>query len=211
MNAMANKSDERPAAMLTPAQREYLRGERDEMSADAERALRSRIRERVKTGFMDFQLLWESWDEDEADQVFKDLFYTGEPDEQVDAAAAFADMFALCYSGLFVHEKFDSLFSRGIRQAEESFRGDPTDVVVSVAPREEFVETHDRETVERGIKKLAESPEGLTRLTDAEARGVIDVFIGGGGFPDLERKYRDEIYSDHSFDDDVEPTPGEES
>jgi hypothetical protein len=48
---------ERPRGLLSEADRAYLRGE-TELSDSAERNARHRIRERIKSGLKDFELLW---------------------------------------------------------------------------------------------------------------------------------------------------------
>ena len=62
--------DEKTAALLTPAHREYLRGERTPPNESAERALRSRIRARIKAGIEDFHLIWKHLSAKDSEQVF---------------------------------------------------------------------------------------------------------------------------------------------
>lgn len=49
--------EERPRGILTPDDRQFLRGEKD-LSDSAERNARQRIRDRVQASLMDFELLW---------------------------------------------------------------------------------------------------------------------------------------------------------
>lgn len=58
---------DRPAALLTNAQRAYLRGEK-EYSASAERDLRARIRERIRATIVDLSLLLDTTDPEELEQ-----------------------------------------------------------------------------------------------------------------------------------------------
>lgn len=51
-----SENDERPAALLTNAQRAYLRGEK-EYRPSAERDVRQRIRERLRAGIFDLQMI----------------------------------------------------------------------------------------------------------------------------------------------------------
>lgn len=57
--------DERPAALLTKAQREYLRGERPDYSSSTEREVKQRIRERIGSSVDDISLLVERLDLEE--------------------------------------------------------------------------------------------------------------------------------------------------
>jgi hypothetical protein len=52
-----SRPDERPRGILSPDDRQFLRGEKD-LSNSAERNARQRIRERVQEGLADFELLW---------------------------------------------------------------------------------------------------------------------------------------------------------
>lgn len=59
-------------SILTTAQREYLHGE-TELSSDAERMQRKRIRERVSHGIADLALLADSLEAEDWDQIFADF------------------------------------------------------------------------------------------------------------------------------------------
>jgi hypothetical protein len=59
----------RPRGILSQADREFLLGER-ELTESAERNARHRIRERVRVGLRDFELLWSYFPDDDLDQVF---------------------------------------------------------------------------------------------------------------------------------------------
>ena len=62
---------ERPGALLSSKQREYLRGEADiEPGTSTERAMRRRIRERVYHGLLDGQLVFDSLSHREQDLIF---------------------------------------------------------------------------------------------------------------------------------------------
>lgn len=64
--------DERPAALLTKAQREYLRGERPDYSPSTEREVRQRIRERIGASVDDISLLVERLDLEELKKAIGD-------------------------------------------------------------------------------------------------------------------------------------------
>jgi len=74
---MADDSEEsdQSGGLLTPPQREYLRGRADiESDSTHERVTRSRIRDRLHAAFtLDFELLGESLRADDRDQVLEDL------------------------------------------------------------------------------------------------------------------------------------------
>ncbi|SDZ92501.1 hypothetical protein SAMN04488065_1253 [Haloplanus vescus] len=66
--------DERPRGILTPDDRQYLRGEKD-LSDSAERNARQRIRDRIQESLADFELLWTCLPE-------RDLHLLFAPDDQ---------------------------------------------------------------------------------------------------------------------------------
>ena len=74
--------DNLPPSLLTPAQREYLRqddgGGIRPKSAD-ERAIRARIRKRLKAGFYDFALLSRQLEPHDRKTVLKDVDSEGDP------------------------------------------------------------------------------------------------------------------------------------
>lgn len=57
--------DDTPGAVLTPSQREYLRGDRSYDERSYERTVRSRIRERIRVAMFDFSLLLEHISQEE--------------------------------------------------------------------------------------------------------------------------------------------------
>lgn len=64
-----SSAEARPRGILSSADREYLRGERD-LSGSAERNTRQRIRERIQAGLADFELLWSLLPDHDLEQVF---------------------------------------------------------------------------------------------------------------------------------------------
>lgn len=62
---------ERPAALLTEAQRDYLRGEKD-YAPSAERDIRSRIRERVQASMFDLALVANNLPLDDLDKALSE-------------------------------------------------------------------------------------------------------------------------------------------
>lgn len=61
---------ERPSALLTKTQRDYLRGSRESKGPEHDRALRSRLRTRVYEGLNDGTILWSHLDPEEIEKIF---------------------------------------------------------------------------------------------------------------------------------------------
>ena len=62
-------SDDKPTAILTNAQREYLKGEKD-YRPSVERQVKRRIRERIEQGMADFTTLFCELDQEEVRKAF---------------------------------------------------------------------------------------------------------------------------------------------
>jgi hypothetical protein len=71
------QQEERPRGILSPADRQYLVGEK-ELSQGAERNTRQRIRERIQNSLFDARLLWEFLPENDLEQIF----YPDDTDER---------------------------------------------------------------------------------------------------------------------------------
>lgn len=69
-------------SILTTAQREYLQ-DKTELSSDAERMQRKRIRERVSHGIADLALLADSLDAEDWDQIFAEFEAYSEENQQL--------------------------------------------------------------------------------------------------------------------------------
>lgn len=65
-------NNELPAAILTPAQREYLLGKR-ETTDSGERAIKSRIRKRLRTALVDINTLVRNLDPEDRKTALKDI------------------------------------------------------------------------------------------------------------------------------------------
>lgn len=96
--------------MLSPADRAYLRGEREHGSVQAERNARARIRRRVFDALVDFELLVEHLEERD-----RELLFAGD----VEAAGttgfdALVSTLALCYEGV---RRTDFGFETVLREA----------------------------------------------------------------------------------------------
>lgn len=150
---MAN--DDPPAAVLTPTQREYLRGERSPDEA-SERAMQSRIRKRIRAGLSDFSLLVRTYPDEELRKIYSDDENRVEPLEWLVGFLYFAQP----ESGMIAEDVFEdrdattrdrraawleSTVKRGVKKAIEHREGIEADVDVSI-------------TVDRGedLESLAE-------------------------------------------------------
>ena len=65
-------AEDKPGAVLTPNQRQFLRGERDDIEPGSsyERTVRSRIRERLRVAMSDYSLLLAETDEEWLEEAF---------------------------------------------------------------------------------------------------------------------------------------------
>jgi hypothetical protein len=119
---------DRPRGILTKEDRRYLVGEK-EVSDQAERDTRYRIRERVKNSLADFELLLNLRDEDR-ETVFNDLDSHG--------FSFVVDALAFLYRGVDDSDYFESLLARAIKQEERRENpGRILDVSVSIKVEEE--------------------------------------------------------------------------
>lgn len=85
---------QQPAAVLTQAQREYLRGK--DISEDAARAYRGRIRERLQASIFDYSLIMRELSLDDLDEAFTEPVEL-EPGVAPPIANALPDIIALLY------------------------------------------------------------------------------------------------------------------
>lgn len=65
--------DDRPRGILSQADRQFLRGEKEYNSEQSKRDARYRIRERVKNSILDFSILYQHLDQRDRDQIFSPL------------------------------------------------------------------------------------------------------------------------------------------
>lgn len=106
----------RGRGMLSPADREFLRGDRDLSSVQAERNARTRIRTRIYDALRDFEVLVEHLDERDSDLVFGKRASDGDGTEAFDA---FVSTVAFLYRGLdHTDLDFETVLREGINLAE---------------------------------------------------------------------------------------------
>lgn len=75
---MDQRDDPRPGAVLTPQQRDYLRGNIDK-SGDTDRAFRYKIRQRLRAAIHDLALIYDHLSTDELRTTFGDAHRPDEP------------------------------------------------------------------------------------------------------------------------------------
>lgn len=177
-----------PASVLTPSQRDYLAGERDPAPA-AERAIRSRIRNRLRASVFDYSNIFHNLSFEDIDAAFT------EPDElqpsvKLHHASAIGDIVALLflveresefsesapYPGWRMEDLVEGGVSRALNRLGESYES----VDVSV-------------TIERGepLEELAE--QELTELSHDQLRQLLfSGEITNDEFAQATMKMRDE-------------------
>lgn len=156
------------AAILTPTQREYLTNNGHQDTPDAaERAMRSRIRDRVKQGVKDFSILFEHWPEEEREKVFFREF-----DGEVEAGTV--DLLALLYGELKVTGRFKNLLLRGVTKAERRAAG--TDQIRVKTNFE--VEEVERVDVDRAVRKYLRGD--LRDMTEGEKSALLRTLYESG-------------------------------
>jgi hypothetical protein len=99
---------DRGSAALTPAQREYLRGESDiENNSSRERAIRARLRERLRYSILDLALVQNSIEPDDLEGAFEDPELTEDNYQNIiHIFNQAASVFALMFDGLSRNSKY---------------------------------------------------------------------------------------------------------
>lgn len=122
--------DERPRGILSPADRAYLRGESDFASAQSERNARARIRERVRAGLYDADLLADALSGRDRELVFE-KYFGGDPA----GIRALIGAVAFLYRGAEdAGLSFETLVEEGVSRAEAG-RDRAANVEISVDRR----------------------------------------------------------------------------
>lgn len=111
-------SGERGRGVLSPADREFLRGDRELSSVQAERNARARIRERVYDALLDFEVLVEHLEARDRELVFGKRASDADGTEAFDA---FVSTLAFLYGGLGETDlDFETVLREGVNLAEAS-------------------------------------------------------------------------------------------
>lgn len=170
---------ERPDSLLTDTQRRYLRGKTDELSDDAERMKRRRIRNRLKAGIEDFDVVLNHLEPGERTQI-TDFDHLSEPipddrKEELQDSQAFAEglmsmvAFAAQCADDMDNAEPEDLFQASLRRyAERTPQVDTVDVEVTV----------NRRTIDLfgdpGLDRLQEQFEARQDLSLTEIQMLLD-------------------------------------
>lgn len=110
------ESGERGRGVLSPADREFLRGDRELSSVQAERNARARIRDRVYEALLDFEVLVERLEDRDRELVFGKRASGADGTEAFDA---FVSTLAFLYGGLDETDLgFETVLREGVNLAE---------------------------------------------------------------------------------------------
>lgn len=164
-NSIAYMAD--TASVLTPKQRDYLNAPIEDNPDAAERAMRSRIRERIEASFQDYLLLTATYPDDELEKIFSDelppqeaviaFLYAAQPENGMIAEDAIEGESS---EGVDRQGRWlESKVSRGIERSIALREGVDADVECSIA----IERTEDLEELAKG--DLSELPrDKLDRL-----------------------------------------------
>lgn len=159
--------DERPNAMLTKTQRAFLRGEKEYTgnSAKQQRYERRRaIQERVQNTLLDFQLLFDTWEDRGTGSLF------GENPSQEETGKALSTLLALLYTEAHTHNGFRNLLTRGVRQGENRLNpDDESDVTINFE-----VERITRVQIEDALDRYSDR-EGYKDMSDEELAAIAQM------------------------------------
>lgn len=162
---------DRSRGILTTADREFLLTPEQEREAGYTRQGRSKrwrtIRERVENALLDLSLLVEFWPADQRAAVFDELI------DEWRGREALADLVMLFYLETVPRDRFDDLFSRGVRRAEGRLASESEPEFVSVRPHDELVQSLDQQTIEEAIWKYTQGDQGIWDLSEAEMRVLV--------------------------------------
>lgn len=135
-----------PDSLLTNTQRRYLQGNADELSSDAERMKRSRIRKRIRAGIEDFDIVFKYLEDRDREQITEfnhrlELIPEANQEDELHDSQVFAEglmsmvaFAAQCAEDMGV--KPESLFEASLhRYAERTPEIDAMEIDVSVDRR----------------------------------------------------------------------------
>ena len=160
-----NTATNRENALLTRGQREYLRGEKEFENEQSERDIRYEIRERIKNGLLDFELLADELEPRDRKQIFKDVrpaALRGDEHVNVDEMPQMDEMEGLVHTVAFLYLAardadlpFEKVIELGISEANFERPFVPSDVEVRIDERVEFDYDEIFGKIERG-RRLGE-------------------------------------------------------
>jgi hypothetical protein len=171
---------ERKTALLTRRQREYLRSEKEFESGQSERDMRYKIRERIKNGLLDFELLADELEPRDRKQIFKDVrtaALRGDEHVNVDEMPQRDEVEGLVHTVAFLYLAardadlpFEKVIELGISEANFERPFVPSDVEVRIDERVEFDYDEIFGKIERGerISEIEYSAVKSLLLKDLE-------------------------------------------
>lgn len=166
----------RPRGLLTESDRKVLQGETEFSHQESFSRARSRIRERVINGILDFTVLDLCLQEADREEIFKSFdvmdFSSDHYGDHIHHSRALRNALSFIYQGVGDKSRFERILERGIQRAET-----PPDRV-SVGNYEVNVDidikTPPTISVDALIEKVAQ--ERLDNLTEAEMYLFIKLF-----------------------------------
>ncbi|ELY99459.1 hypothetical protein [Natrialba asiatica] len=200
---------DRDRGILTPADRDFLRGEKEYSSEQSERDARYRIRQRLMDSILDFNILVNNMDEKDREQIFESNFSKSEkpPNDEITED----DLQELVKKTMFINgissaigffylgvtdtgSPFDEVLESGIEIGEEQRGYVVEDVNVS----------YDVSRKKTDIKKLVQKLETGDPLEPDELRAIVR-----SGDSDLNPELLDNLFSRLTDDISSEMEKGE--
>jgi len=174
--------DDDIGAVLTPRQRDYLKGEEDDLSDGAGRALKARMRKRIRASLEDFYLLDATLSETERDKILD--VESARRDDLLDGMVSAISLFYEIHE----REKLDfedtvsravgHVYSRGLRSPDPQVVEDVT-LNIDLAPYR-----HAREDGARKALQKYHDGEELSRGDVESLINVVESQLAAGENPD---------------------------
>lgn len=144
---------DRALGILTRSDREYLLGEKEYKSNEAEINKRRDIRNRIKNGILDFELIDRYFPDKDRDKLFSEIT-DGTESEQHDFVDAVEALIAWLYVGLRKGGfNAKAIFERGIQRGESDF-GISRSAKIVQSEVSLHINTREIEGVQQTIEKL---------------------------------------------------------
>lgn len=174
-----------PSAILTDRQRRWITGEIDDISAGAERAMKSRIRERIQTGIFDINLLMRQHPVEELEKALSEPDWYDDDVTRVppleDAISALA---GLIY--LRVHE-----LERELGQREDNDSDGQRTAL------------HVRGGIDMALARLGIAAKEIDVSIDIDRSGDLDTLVEEGDLSDVSRTQLAQLNREGKIDDET--------
>jgi hypothetical protein len=112
-------SADRGRGILTPSDREFLLGRKNDYTEHSKKQKRNRIRRRLRNALLDFTILFEHLEERDRETVF-------DPDDEAreDYTEGITDLLGFLHLGTMgYHVPFKNMLSQGVSRAEQELSG----------------------------------------------------------------------------------------